>query len=55
MSMATRTHDTSENTPQTDGNTLSTPLSRYIGLAVIGAIMMIMVALQSAGAHGLVQ
>ena len=55
MSMAARTHDTSENIPQTDGNTLLMPLSSYIGLAIIGAIMMIMVALQSAGAHGLVQ
>ena len=53
--MAMQRQDTSDNFPQTDGNGHSTPLSSYIGLAIIGAIMTIMVVLQSAGAQDLIQ
>lgn len=55
MNMAAQTHDTIENTPQTDGNAHSTPLSSYVGMAIIGAIMMIMVVLQSVGSLRLIQ
>ena len=55
MNMAAQTHDTFENTPQTDGNAYSRPLSSYIGMAIIVAIMMIMIVLQSAGAPRLIQ
>lgn len=53
--MALQTQDTPENLPRTDGDAHLTPLSSYIGLAIIGAIMMIMVVLQSAGAQSLIQ
>lgn len=52
--MALRTQDTSDQVSRV-GEGPSTPLSSYIGLAIIGAIMMIMVVLQSAGAQSLVQ
>lgn len=52
--MATQTQDTSQTAPQTDGNAHS-PLSSYIGLAIIAAIMIVMIVLQSAGAQGLVE
>ncbi|MFT3725854.1 MAG: hypothetical protein QM773_20005 [Hyphomonadaceae bacterium] len=52
--MAMQTQNTSQNIPQVDGKGHAT-LSSYIGLAIIGAIMMIMVVLQSAGAQDLIQ
>jgi hypothetical protein len=55
MNMAAQTHDKFENTPQADGNAHPTPLSSYVGMAIIGAIMMIMIVLQSAGAPRLIQ
>lgn len=53
--MAAQTHDRSKSTPQADGNAHSTPLSSYVGMAIIGAIMMIMIVLQSAAAQRLIQ
>jgi hypothetical protein len=52
--MASQTQDTTEHGQQADG-AHSTPLSSYIGLAIIAAIMILMIVIQSAGAQGLVE
>ncbi len=50
--MATQTRDTSSQPPQVEKDPHGTPVSSYIGLAIIAAIALAMIVLQADGSPG---